>query len=109
MIWNVSPKKRSSSSPGPAQGGLPLDRQRRRYEDQHPLHRLAQLHLLDIQPSHDRLARAGIIGQQEAETRLRQHPLVDSLDLMGERADAGEGDGELPVMGVGQADAGRFD
>ena len=88
---------------------LPLDRQRGRAEDQDAIDGLAELHLLDQQPRHDRLARAGVVGQQESQTRLRQHPLVDGLDLVRQRADARQADGELPVVHVGQANPSRLD
>ena len=88
---------------------LPLDRQRRRAEDQHAVDGLAELHLLDEQARHDRLARTGVVRQQEAEPRLGQHPQVDGLDLVRQRADAGQADGEVAVVGVGEADAGGLD
>ena len=88
---------------------LPLDRQRRRAEDEHALDGLAELQLLDEQAGHDRLAGAGVVGEQEAQPRLRQHLLVDGLDLVRQRADARQADGELAVVGVGQPDAGRLD
>ena len=52
---------------------LPLDRQRRRAKDEDALNGLAELHFLDEQAGHDGLARAGIVGEQEAQARLRQH------------------------------------
>ena len=88
---------------------LPLDRQRRGAEDQHPVDGLAELHLLDEQARHDRLARTGVVRQQKAEPRLRQHPQVDGLDLVRQRADARQADGEVAVVRVGEADAGRLD
>ena len=88
---------------------LPLDRQRRGAEDQHAVDGLAELHLLDEQARHDRLARAGVVRQQEAQPRLGQHPQVDGLDLVRQRADARQADGEVAVVRVGEADAGRLD
>ena len=88
---------------------LPLDGERRRAEDQHAVDGLAELQFLDEQPGHDGLAGAGIVGQQEPQARLRQHPLVNGLDLVRERADAGKADGELAVVGVGEANAGGLD
>ena len=88
---------------------LPLDRQRRRAQDQHAVDGLAELHLLDEQAGHDGLARAGVVRQQEAEPGLRQHPQVDGLDLVRQRADARQADGEVAVVRVGKADAGGLD
>jgi len=40
---------------------LPLDRQRRRAENEYPLNCLSQFHLLKEKTRHDRLTRIGII------------------------------------------------
>jgi hypothetical protein len=100
-MLNGSPNQRSNS--------LPLHSERCGAEDEDALDGLAELQFLDEQPGHDGLAGAGIVGEQEAEPRLGQHLLVDGLDLVGKRADAGKADGELAVVGGGQPDAGRFD
>jgi hypothetical protein len=34
--------------------------------------------------------------------------VIDGLELVGQGVDVGDADGELGVVGVGQADAGRF-
>ena len=102
MIWNGSLKKRSSLV-------LPLDGQRRRDEDQAAVDGLSELELLDEKAGHDRLARAGVVGEQETQPRLRQHLSVDRFDLVRKGADAGETDRELAIVGVGEADAGGFD
>ena len=88
---------------------LPLDRQRRRAEDEDAVNGLAEFHFLDEQPGHDRFAGAGVVGEQEAQAGLRQHLHVDRFDLVRQRADAGEADGELAIVGVGEPDAGGFD
>ena len=88
---------------------LPLDGERRGAEDEDAIDGLAELHLLEEQARHDRLARPRVVRQEEAEPRLRQHPEVDGLDLVGERPDAGEAHREMPVVGVGEADAGGLD
>ena len=85
---------------------LPLNGQGRGDQDEAALDGLPQLQLLDQQTGHDRLAGAGIVREQEAQPRLRQHLQVDRLDLVRQRADAGQTDRELPVVGVGEADAG---
>jgi hypothetical protein len=87
---------------------LPLDRQRCGAQNQYPVDGLAKTHLLDEQASHDGLARTGIVGQQEAKPGLRKHAQVDRLDLVRQGADAGQTDREVPVVRVGESDAGRF-
>ena len=64
--------------------------------------------LLDEQPGHDRLARAGVVGQQEAQRLARQHLAVDGGDLVRQRLDERGVDGEERVEEVGQADALRL-
>ncbi len=39
----------------------------------------------DVEAGHDRLARAGIVGQDEAQRLARQHRLVDGGDLVRQR------------------------
>ena len=68
--------------------------------------RPAQFEFLQQQPGHDGLAGAGVVGQQEAQAGLAQHAVVDGLQLVGQGINAGHADGELRVVGVGQADAG---
>jgi hypothetical protein len=82
---------------------------RGRHQDQDALDGFAEFEFLQEQSGHDRLAGAGVIGQQEAETRLRQHPPVYGLDLVGKGANAREADREVPVIGVGEPDAGGLD
>ena len=60
-------------------------------------------------PGHDRLARPWVVRQEETEPRLRQHPQIHGLDLVRQRADAREADGEVAVVRVGEADAGGLD
>ena len=88
---------------------LPLEGERGRDQDEAAVDRLPQLELLDQQAGHDRLARAGVVGQQEAQPRLRQHLPVDRLDLVRQGADARQADRELPVPGPGEPDAGGLD
>ena len=44
-------------------------------------------HLPDVQAGHDRLAGAGIVGEQEADGQLRQHVVVDGDPLVRQRVD----------------------
>lgn len=87
---------------------LPLDGEGGRGQDEDALDGLAQLHLFDVETGHNRLARAGVIGQEKAQPGLRQHALVDSFHLVGEGANTGKRDGKLAVVGIGQANAGRL-
>ena len=64
--------------------------------------------LLDEQPGHDRLAGAGVVGEQEAQRLARQHRLVDGRDLVRQRLDERGVDGEHRVEEVGEADAVRL-
>ncbi len=64
--------------------------------------------LLDQQPGHDRLARAGVVGQQKAQRLARQHRLVDRRDLVGQRLDERGVDRQHGVKQVRQVDAVRF-
>lgn len=50
-------------------------------------------------------ASAGVVGQQETDARVAQHRVVDRFELVGQRIDLGDGDGEVGVVFVGQADA----
>ena len=73
------------------------------------LHQAADLQLLEQQPGHDRLAGAGVVGQQEADARQLEEVVVDRLELVGQRIDAGDGEGEVGIVLVGQAQAHGLD
>ena len=60
--------------------------------------------LLHQQPGHDGLARAGIVGQQEAQWLARQHGLVDGGDLVRQRLHHRGVNGENRVKEMGQPD-----
>ena len=87
---------------------LPLLGQAAGADDQAALQVAARDQLLDQQPGHDRLARAGVVGQQEAQRLARQHRLVDGRDLVRQRLDDRGVDGQHRVEEVGQADALRL-
>ena len=61
--------------------------------------------LLDEQPGHDRLAGAGIVGEQEAQRLAGEHGLVHRGDLVGKRFNQGGVDGQDRVEEVSEADA----
>ena len=98
MIWNGSLKNRRSSSCHWMVNGAG-------HEDQAAVDGLPELELLDKQAGHDRLARARIVGEQEAQPRLWQHLPIDRLYLVRQGADARQADRELAVVGVGETDA----
>ena len=99
MIWNVSPKKRSNSSCHWMVSGAGHTISTRSMASR-------SFSLFDQQAGHDGLARAGIIGEQETQAGLREHLEINSFDLVGQRADAGQAHGKLAVVSVGQPDAG---
>ena len=62
----------------------------------------ADLQFLEEQAGHDRLAGAGVVGQQEADARQLEEVVVDGLKLVRQRIDAGDGEREVGVVLVGQ-------
>ena len=88
---------------------LPLEGQVRRSDDQRPLDQAAGLEFLEGQPAHDGLAGAGIVRQQEPDAGQPQEIAVDRLQLVRQRIDAGDGEREVGVVLVGQAQPVGFD
>ena len=87
---------------------LPLLGQAAGADDQAALQVAADQQFLDEQAGHDRLAGAGIVGEQEAQRLARQHLLVDGRDLVRQRLDDRGVDGEQRIEEVGQVDALRL-
>ena len=87
---------------------LPLLGEAARADDQAALEVAAGDQLLDQQPGHDRLAGAGIVGEQEAQRLARQHRLVDGRDLVRQRVDDRGVDGQHGIEQVREADAVRL-
>ena len=87
---------------------LPLLGQAARADDQAALQVAAGDQLLDQQAGHDRLAGAGVVGEQEAQRLARQHRLVDGRDLVRQRLDDRGVDGQHRVEEVREADALRL-
>ena len=56
------------------------------------------------EPGHDRLAGAGVVGEQEPQRLARQHLLVDRGDLVRERLDERGAHREVRVEEVGEVD-----
>ena len=86
-----------------AELALPVADEAGRDHDQHPADAAAEQHLPHVEAGHDGLAGAGVVGEQEAQRLLLQHPLVDRDPLVGERIDPGglacEGGVELVPVG----------
>ena len=76
---------------------LPLEREVRWGDDQDPLGEAAQLQLADQQPGHDRFPGAGVVGQQEPHAGELQQVVVDRLQLMRQRVDAGDRQPEIGI------------
>jgi hypothetical protein len=69
-----------------------LDCEGRRAKDEDAVNGLAELHLLNEETGHDGFAGAGVVGEQEAQARLRQ--------LMGTSVLWGHGERRARVSGV---------
>ena len=83
---------------------LPLLDQAARGDDQALLDVVAQQQLLDVEAGHDRLAGAGVVGEQEPQRRARQQLAVDRADLVRQRLHVAGGDGQHRVEQAGQRD-----
>ena len=82
---------------------LPLEGQVGRADDQHPLGEPAQLEFADEQAGHDRLAGAGVVGQQEPHAGQFEQMVVNGLELVWQRIDSGQRQPEIRVELVGDA------
>jgi len=74
-----------------------------RDDDEDALGQSAQFQLADEQAGHDRFAGSGVIGEQETHPRRFQEVVIDSLQLVGERIDAGDGEAEEGIELVGDS------
>ena len=83
---------------------LPLEREVRGGDDQDALGEAPQPQLADQQPGHDRLARAGVVGEQEPHPRRLQQVVVDRLQLVRQRVDARDRQREVRVELPGDAE-----
>ena len=82
---------------------LPLESQVGGADDEYPLHQAPELELPDEKAGHDGLAGAGVVGQQEPDAGQLHEVLVDRLQLVGQRIHAGDGEAEVGVELVGDA------
>ena len=64
---------------------------------------------MSSRPGHDRLPRAGVVGQEEPDARQAHEIVVDGLKLVRQRIDAGDGEREVWVVLVGQPEARGLD
>ena len=87
-----------------AELALPVADEAGRRDDQHPADAAAEQHLPHVEAGHDGLAGAGVVGEQEAQRILLQHPLIDRDALVGERIDPGglAREGGVELVPVGQ-------
>ena len=87
-----------------AELALPVADETGRRDDQHPADAAAEQHLPHVEAGHDGLAGAGVVGEQEAQRLLLQHPLIDRDALVGERVDPGglAREGGVELVPVGQ-------
>ena len=83
---------------------LPLKGEVGGRDDEGALHESPGLQLLEQQPGHDGLPGPGVVGQEEADSRELEEVVVDRFELVGERVDAGDGEGEVGVVFVGEAE-----
>ena len=84
---------------------LPLLHQAAGGDDEATLQIAPEHQLPDEQAGHDGLARAGVVGEQEAERLARQHLAVDGGDLVRQRLDVRGVDREVRVEQMREPDA----
>ena len=70
---------------------LPLEGQVGGADDEDPLGQASELEFSDQEPGHDRLARPGVVGQEEADTGQLEQIVVDGFKLVRQRVHAGNG------------------
>ncbi|MDQ0687116.1 hypothetical protein QFZ56_006079 [Streptomyces achromogenes] len=66
----------------PVEVRLPLGHQVGGRDDQRLADESIPLHLTEIEPGHDRLTSARLVGEHETQPRLRQHGPVNRVRLM---------------------------
>jgi hypothetical protein len=85
---------------------LPLEGQVGRDDDEGALDQSPEFQLLEEQSGHDGLSGAGVVGQEKTDAGEREDGIVDGFQLVGERVHAGDREGKVRVVLVGQAQAG---
>ena len=87
---------------------FPVADQPGRRDDQHAGDEPARQHLAQVQAGHDRLARPGVVGEQEPEGGKAEHPLVDGDPLVRQRIDPRHFGGERRIGEVTAGEPGRL-
>ena len=82
---------------------LPLEGQVGGADDEDPVGQAPELQLPDQEAGHDGLAGAGVVGQQEPDGGQLHEVLVDRFQLVGQRVHPGDGEAEVGVELVGDA------
>ena len=88
---------------------LPLEGQVRGAHDQDAFDQASKLELADQQAGHDGLARARVVGEQEAHAGEFEEVLVDGFELVGQRVHARDGKPEIGIEFVGDAERMRLE
>ena len=83
---------------------LPLERQVRGADDEHPFNEAAELEFADEEAGHDGLARPRIVGEQEAHGGQLEEVLVHGFELVRQRIYARDGKPEIGIELVGNAE-----
>ena len=87
---------------------LPLLDEAAGRNDQAPFEIAADQQLLDEEARHDRLASAGVVGEQEAQWLAWKHLAIDGGDLMRQRLDLRRRDRDVGVEEISQTNAVRL-
>ncbi len=87
---------------------LPLGTEIGRGDDEHPVGGPPELKLLDVEARHDRLARTGVVSQEEPKAGLIEEVAVNRFELMGQRHDVRDGQRRHVVL-ESDLDAGGLD
>ena len=82
---------------------LPLEGQVRGTDHQDALDQAPQLEFANQQPRHDGLSGPGVVGQQEPHGGGLEQVFVDGFQLVWERIDLGDGETEIGIELVGDA------
>ena len=83
---------------------LPLEGEVRGADHENPFDESAQLQLPDQEAGHDGLASAGVVRQQEAHAGELEEVIVDRFELVGQGIHARDGEPEVGVELVGDAE-----
>ena len=87
---------------------LPLEGQIRGAHDEDPLGQTPELELADEQAGHDGLAGPGVVCKQEPHAGELHEVFVDRLQLMWQRVHSRDGEAEVGVELVGDAEGVRL-